>query len=105
MSRHISRYIVTVSITGALMFLALVPHARAQSVVTVTTEDTANGSVLATGSGMTLYALSADEATPGKSACTGNCLNAWPPLLATSAGTVQAGGGVDPSKLGTISIT
>ena len=56
------------------------------------------GSILVNASGRTLYLFKADSAT--KSACSGACAGAWPPLLAK--GAVTAGSGVTASKLGTI---
>jgi predicted lipoprotein with Yx(FWY)xxD motif len=56
--------------------------------------DTTLGSVLVDGKGMTLYLFTKDA--PKTSACTGQCLVNWPPLL----GVPTAGAGVDDSKLG-----
>jgi predicted lipoprotein with Yx(FWY)xxD motif len=56
------------------------------------------GSILVNASGRTLYLFKADSST--KSACTGACATAWPPLLAT--GKPTAGTGLTASKLGTI---
>lgn len=52
------------------------------------------GSILVDGKGMTLYMFTKDSANT--SACTGQCLVAWPPLL----GKPTKGAGVDDSKLG-----
>ena len=56
------------------------------------------GSILVNSQGRTLYLFKADSAT--KSACSGACATAWPPLLAK--GKPTAGTGVSASKLGTI---
>jgi predicted lipoprotein with Yx(FWY)xxD motif len=56
------------------------------------------GSILVNASGRTLYLFKADSGT--RSACTGACATAWPPLLAK--GTPIAGTGLTASKLGTI---
>ena len=56
------------------------------------------GSILVNSNGRTLYLFKADSAT--KSACTGACATAWPPLLAN--GKATAGTGLTASKLGTI---
>ena len=58
--------------------------------------DTPLGSILVDGAGMTLYLLTND--TPNMSACEGQCLENWPPLL----GEPTEGAGVDDSKLGTM---
>jgi predicted lipoprotein with Yx(FWY)xxD motif len=39
--------------------------------------------------GMTLYVFDNDTTTPGKSACTGACLNMWTPLFAPSDAKAQ----------------
>jgi predicted lipoprotein with Yx(FWY)xxD motif len=57
------------------------------------------GPVLASSRGLTLYYYSADKQHSGKSACTGTCATAWPPLAAP----VKAPAGVRlPGKLGFI---
>lgn len=56
--------------------------------------DSSLGSILVDGKGMTLYLFTKDS--PNTSACTDQCLIAWPPLL----GKPTAGSGVDGSKLG-----
>ena len=59
----------------------------------------AGGTVLASSRGLTLYTYSADKPHSGKSACTGACATAWPPLAAP----VKAPEGVHlPGKLGVI---
>jgi predicted lipoprotein with Yx(FWY)xxD motif len=62
-------------------------------------ESTSAGMVLASGSGLTLYYYSDDRPGNGKSACTGSCASAWPPLT----GTAQAPSGVTlPGEIGSI---
>ena len=57
------------------------------------------GPVLASSRGLTLYYYSADKPHSGKSACTGTCATAWPPLAAP----VKAPAGVRlPGRLGVI---
>ena len=65
---------------------------------TVGAANSSLGSILVNSTGRTLYLFKADSAT--KSACSGACATAWPPLLAT--GTPTAGAGVTVAKLGTI---
>jgi predicted lipoprotein with Yx(FWY)xxD motif len=55
------------------------------------------GKILVNSQGQTLYLFKADVGM--KSACTGACARAWPPLLAT--GNPTAGSGANPSLLGT----
>jgi predicted lipoprotein with Yx(FWY)xxD motif len=56
------------------------------------------GTILVTGSGMTLYMLTGDS--PTKSICNGACTAIWPPL--TTTGAPAAGAGVDATLLATI---
>ncbi len=57
------------------------------------------GTVLASSRGLTLYYYTEDKPGSGKSACTGSCASAWPPLAAP----VRAPAGVRlPGPLGTI---
>lgn len=62
--------------------------------LTLAMADSPLGSILVDGHGMTLYLFTKDS--PNTSACTGQCLVAWPPLL----GNPTAGRGVDATKLG-----
>jgi predicted lipoprotein with Yx(FWY)xxD motif len=55
------------------------------------------GKILVNGKGVTLYLFLKDK--NGKSACSGACATAWPPLL--TKGKAQAAGGVSAAKLGT----
>ena len=55
------------------------------------------GKVLVNGKGVTLYLFMKDK--KGKSACSGACAQAWPPLL--TKGRPQASGGTSAAKLGT----
>ncbi len=56
--------------------------------------DSSLGSILVDGNGKTLYLFTKDS--PNTSACAGQCLVAWPPLI----GKPTVGSGVDDSKLG-----
>ena len=60
---------------------------------------TSAGTVLASRRGLTLYYFTEDKPGSGRSACTGNCAKAWPPLAAP----VRAPAGVRlPGPLGVI---
>jgi predicted lipoprotein with Yx(FWY)xxD motif len=63
---------------------------------TVDVTSSALGTILVDSQGKTLYLFRADTGT--KSACTGACAAAWPPLVTTAKPT--AGGGVKGSLLG-----
>jgi predicted lipoprotein with Yx(FWY)xxD motif len=54
--------------------------------------------ILVDGNGMTLYVDENDK--PGKPACTGACLQSWPPLKAT--GTISVGPGLTASQYTTV---
>lgn len=56
------------------------------------------GKVLVNSQGRTVYLFAPD--TPTKSACTGACATAWPPVRATGKPTV--GSGLSASEVGTI---
>jgi len=62
--------------------------------------DTSLGSILVDGKGMTLYMFTKDTKDAKASACTGQCLVAWPPLY----GAPTAGKGADDSKLGSFAL-
>jgi len=62
--------------------------------------DTGLGSILVDGKGMTLYMFTKDTQGSNASACTGQCLTAWPPLM----GKPTAGKGADDSKLGSFAL-
>ena len=75
------------------------PKTTSGQAVTVGTASAGNlGTILVDSQGRTLYLFQADSS--GKSACSGACASAWPPLRAT--GKPTAGGGVNASLLGTI---
>jgi len=58
------------------------------------------GQVLVDSKDMTLYYFEKDKKGSGKSACSGACASAWPPL--TTGGAAKATGGAQASQLGTI---
>jgi predicted lipoprotein with Yx(FWY)xxD motif len=68
------------------------------SSATVSVASTGLGKILVDSKGRTLYLWEKDSA--GKSACSGGCAEAWPPLRAS--GKPTAGGGAKASLLGTI---
>ncbi|GAA3671239.1 hypothetical protein GCM10023081_07010 [Arthrobacter ginkgonis] len=65
--------------------------------VDLKTADSSLGEIVVDGKGMTLYYYTKDVKDSGKSACTGDCLEAWP--IAVAAGNQPA---VDPSVTGTV---
>src|SRR3954451_24862922 len=67
------------------------------SSATVSVANTGLGKILVDSQGRTLYLWAKD--TGGKSACTGGCATAWPPLRASAKPT--AGSGAQASLLGT----
>jgi predicted lipoprotein with Yx(FWY)xxD motif len=93
------------SIVSAAVVLALacavVPAAASQAAAgkgpVVSTATTSLGRVLVDAHGHTLYLFGKDR--NGKSACSGACAAAWPPLIATAK--PRAGAGAAASRLGT----
>jgi len=63
----------------------------------VTTRKTKLGTILVNAQGRSLYLFLKDK--NGKSACSGACAKAWPPLMTT--GKAKAAGGVNAKLLGT----
>jgi len=72
-------------------------HTSAAQTV-VNTKHTSLGTILVNGSGQTLYLDAGDK--PPHFACTGGCLQAWPPLLAN--GALKAKGSAKASLLRTV---
>jgi predicted lipoprotein with Yx(FWY)xxD motif len=64
----------------------------------ITTKTSSGGSFLTNSAGRAVYLFLADSS--GKSACSGACAAAWPPVVAT--GQPTATGGAQSSNLGTI---
>jgi predicted lipoprotein with Yx(FWY)xxD motif len=96
---HRSRAIASAAVLGALAF-AVVPAGASQAAAgkgpVVSTASTSLGRVLVDARGHTLYLFGKDR--NGKSACSGACAAAWPPLIATTK--PRAGGGAKASRLG-----
>jgi predicted lipoprotein with Yx(FWY)xxD motif len=69
--------------------LALGGPARAEDYGPLQVVKTPMGNVLADPKGMTLYTFDKDE--PGKSNCTGECAEYWPPLMASAADKAVGG--------------
>ncbi len=74
------------------------PAASASGATVITTGTSSAGSFLTSSSGRAVYLWVKD--TKDKSACSGGCAVAWPPV--TTSGSVTAGGSVKASDLGTI---
>jgi predicted lipoprotein with Yx(FWY)xxD motif len=73
------------------------PKTSTGASATVGVANSSLGSILVDSTGRTLYLFKADVGT--RSACSGACATAWPPLLAT--GKPTAGTGLTASELGT----
>jgi predicted lipoprotein with Yx(FWY)xxD motif len=85
--------VLVLGIGGVAAIAATAPTKPA----TVKTRSVALGKILVNGNAQTLYLFEKDK--NGKSACSGACATAWPPLL--SKGSAKALGGVKASLLGT----
>jgi predicted lipoprotein with Yx(FWY)xxD motif len=73
--------LLVLSATGATGAMGTMSAAVAQPQV--------NQGVLTDEGGMTLYIFDNDATVPGKSACTGSCLNMWTPLYAAPQAKAQ----------------
>ena len=73
------------------------PKTASGQAATVGVSSTGLGQILVNSQALTLYLFKADQGT--KSACTGACAAAWPPLLVTGKPTV--GSGINASLVGT----
>lgn len=71
-------------------------QSTSMSAVKISAKDSDLGTVLAGADGKTIYLFEADK--DGKSACSGDCAAAWPPVT----GEATAGDGAESDKLGTI---
>jgi predicted lipoprotein with Yx(FWY)xxD motif len=78
---------------GAVAALPLASLAQEADQVVVSTATDELGTYLVGPDGRTLYYFTRDV-TPGVSACTGGCLEAWPPLLVGEGQSLAAGDGV-----------
>jgi predicted lipoprotein with Yx(FWY)xxD motif len=85
--------VAAIGVTGGVAVGASGPSGPAK----VGVRSTSLGKVLVNGKGVTLYLFEKDK--KGKSACSGQCAAAWPPLL--TKGKPSASGSVSASKLGT----
>jgi predicted lipoprotein with Yx(FWY)xxD motif len=74
------------------------PKTASGQAATVGVSSTGIGQILVNSQGHTLYLFKADQAT--KSACTGACAGAWPPLIVK--GTPALGKGINASLVHTI---
>jgi len=95
------RAIAGAAVLGALgcaLAPAAVSQAAGEKGPVVSTATTSLGRVLVDGRGHTLYLFGKDR--NGKSACSGACAKAWPPLIGTAK--PRAGAGAKASLLGTI---
>jgi predicted lipoprotein with Yx(FWY)xxD motif len=82
---------------GATAASSAPPKTASGQSATLGISNTGIGQILVDSQGRTLYLFKADQGT--KSACTGACAGAWPPLLVTGKPTL--GSGVNASLLGT----
>jgi predicted lipoprotein with Yx(FWY)xxD motif len=92
--------VATAAVVALLTLLFALPtagNAAPAAGPIVSTASTSLGHAVVNASGHTLYLFQKDK--NGKSACTGACATAWPPLIAS--GKPRAGAGVKASLLGT----
>jgi predicted lipoprotein with Yx(FWY)xxD motif len=93
--------IVTAALAGVLIGVAAARGAGPPPAnVALRTARTADGTMVVTGRGMTVYIYLSDATNPPATTCTGDCANDWPPvILATPAPAVR---GVDPAHVGVL---
>ena len=82
-------YGLALAATLALASLASAGSASADDYGPLKVVKTSMGRLLADPKGMTLYTFDKDE--PGKSNCTGECAEYWPPLMASAADKAAGG--------------
>jgi predicted lipoprotein with Yx(FWY)xxD motif len=82
---------------GGATAASVPPKTASGQVASVGISKTGIGQILVDSQGRTLYLFKADQGT--KSACTGACAGAWPPLLVNGKPTL--GNGIDASLVGT----
>jgi predicted lipoprotein with Yx(FWY)xxD motif len=70
--------------------------------VTISTAEGPEGPILVDADGLTLYTFDNDVAGSGASACTGGCLQAWPPATVAAASATPTAGDDVTGELGTI---
>ncbi len=92
-------------LAAALPFLCLPALAQSTSAPMSTKQHAEEGEYLVAGNGFAVYMFKADRQGSGNrepaSACLGDCLDAWPPLLVE--GEPKASGNVKAELLGTMS--
>jgi predicted lipoprotein with Yx(FWY)xxD motif len=89
--------LLTVALAGAAFAAVTAFAAGPTKPATVNLRSTKLGKVIVNGKSVTMYLFEKDK--NGKSACSGACATAWPPLL--TKGKPKAGKGVKASLLGT----
>ena len=82
-------YAIGLAAATALALVALGGPGRADEYGPLKVVKTSAGNVLADPKGMTVYTYDKDE--PGKSNCSGECAEYWPPLLAGAADKATGG--------------
>jgi len=97
--RRIAALVVVVLVAGGVTTSIALGRSNAHTATaaTVGARSTKLGKVLVNAKGVTLYLFEKDK--HGKSACTGACARAWPPLVVK--GRPTASGGVHANLLGT----
>ena len=68
--------------------------------VALRTRNTSTGAMVVTGSGMTIYIYLPDPTNPPQSACTADCANDWPPVLASV--TTPVVDGISRARVGVL---
>ena len=98
--RRVTGWCAGLAVSGAAVATVALPTSASASSPDVTVTSVPQfGNVLSTGAGRPLYTFGNDH--NGVSACTGACLQVWPPLTVATGATPTTGAGVPPGSLGT----
>jgi predicted lipoprotein with Yx(FWY)xxD motif len=82
-------------------YVAVTRYTAEHGQVTISADTVSGlGRILATNKGYALYVFAPDAAS--QVTCTGDCANAWPPLVVPAGDTAAVGAGVRPGLLGTM---
>ena len=83
-SGHLGRRGVQLQRGGALVAGGVIAASSSADAVLSTADSPSYGTIVVDGTGMTVYMFDKDTQGSGASTCSGQCLVAWPPVIADS---------------------
>jgi predicted lipoprotein with Yx(FWY)xxD motif len=95
-----TRFAPHVSLLALVAAIAVGTAAAATTATVKASQNAKLGTIVVTGSGLTLYHLTGE--THGSIKCSGVCAKFWPPLLVNGTGRPLPGAGITASKLATV---